>query len=192
MKRPDPEPRLAKPIMDVGCPKCLAQPGRFCAGMRWSKGSDRRIIGKYHPERIALAMIPDHPLYLEFKVALRKVDLEYRMDREIHPSHRMGIWTSDVVNLVGTPRFGRVRACKDCEGEQAETVAGHGTDPQLREPCYERCHYSLNACLHPGARTERILFMADDDAAAQARFAESTIELCHEGKLLGRYRLVPI
>ena len=53
-----------------------------------------------------------------------------------HPSHKMGEWESDVVVMVpSTPRFGRVRMCSQCGGEQAETVAGKAWDNELDAPC---------------------------------------------------------
>jgi hypothetical protein len=57
------------------------------------------------------------------------------MQSLIHPSHKMTKWKSSIVTLIATSRFGRIRKCKRCEAEQAETVAGKAMHPELRKPC---------------------------------------------------------
>lgn len=54
-----------------------------------------------------------------------------------HPSHDMTDWESDIVTLVSTPRFGRIRQCRKCEAEQAETAAGAAHHDELERPCYD-------------------------------------------------------
>lgn len=60
--------------------------------------------------------------------------MEILMDK-IHPSHKMTAWRSTIVTLISTSRFGEIRNCKKCGGEQARTVAGSGTHPELLVKC---------------------------------------------------------
>jgi hypothetical protein len=53
----------------------------------------------------------------------------------IHPSHKMTKWEGSIITLINTPRFGEIRECKKCGGEQAITVSGDGTHPELRVQC---------------------------------------------------------
>lgn len=53
----------------------------------------------------------------------------------IHSSHKMTRWKEEIVTLVAEPRFGRIRECKYCHAEQAETVAGKGMHPELLRKC---------------------------------------------------------
>lgn len=55
--------------------------------------------------------------------------------KPLHKSHKMTKWRDTVVTIIDTPRFGRLRACKNCGHEQAETVTGRHTQQALREPC---------------------------------------------------------
>ena len=54
-----------------------------------------------------------------------------------HSSHKMTRWTSDIVTLLegGEPRFGSIRECKICHGQQARTVAGSRSFPEILQPC---------------------------------------------------------
>lgn len=53
----------------------------------------------------------------------------------IHPTHRMTKWRSTIVTIIATPRFGRLRECKKCGLEQAETGQGYFTNGPLLSPC---------------------------------------------------------
>lgn len=57
------------------------------------------------------------------------------MKRQPHESHDMTEWRETIVTLVETPRFGSIRECKKCGGEQAKTVAGEGIHDELLKPC---------------------------------------------------------
>jgi len=63
---------------------------------------------------------------------------DYIKADNFHPSHCMSRWKSKVVTLIDTPRFGRVRKCKNCGAEQMESVAGFRLDKELRELCVEK------------------------------------------------------
>lgn len=52
-----------------------------------------------------------------------------------HATHDMSRWRSDMITLIDTPRFGRIRKCKKCGYEQAETAAGADWDSELGQPC---------------------------------------------------------
>lgn len=52
-----------------------------------------------------------------------------------HPSHRMTPWESTIITITCTPRFGRIRECRRCGIEQAETVTGRHTNGPLTEKC---------------------------------------------------------
>ncbi len=52
-----------------------------------------------------------------------------------HPSHKMSEWESTIVTLVSTSRFGSIRRCEYCDGEQAVTVAGEGMHDELKRQC---------------------------------------------------------
>lgn len=55
-----------------------------------------------------------------------------------HPSHNMTEWASTVVSLTGgTPRLGRLRMCKSCEGEHAITGTGEAMQDVLDRKCPE-------------------------------------------------------
>lgn len=53
----------------------------------------------------------------------------------VHESHDMTEWEPSVVTIIETPRFGRIRQCKHCGGEQAETASGKGTHDELLKQC---------------------------------------------------------
>lgn len=57
------------------------------------------------------------------------------MNKLVHPSHKMTRWESSIVTLLETSRFGIIRRCKKCDGEQAMTAAGRGTHPELSHEC---------------------------------------------------------
>ena len=63
------------------------------------------------------------------------VDALVRPSYEPHPSHDMTDWEHTIVMLVSTSRFGKFRMCKNCEAEQAETVAGKAMHDELKYPC---------------------------------------------------------
>ena len=54
---------------------------------------------------------------------------------KIHPSHKMGKWEHTIVTIIATSRFGKIRRCKHCKAEQAETVAGKAMHDELRVEC---------------------------------------------------------
>ena len=56
---------------------------------------------------------------------------------EPHTSHEMTAWDHTIVTLVATARFGRIRHCRKCLAEQAETVCGAQSSPRLSRPCTE-------------------------------------------------------
>ena len=58
-----------------------------------------------------------------------------RLNEEIHSSHDMEDWRDTIVTIISTPRFGRIRSCKNCGAEQAETAAGADMFDELRYPC---------------------------------------------------------
>ena len=53
----------------------------------------------------------------------------------IHPSHDMTDWENTIITISCTPRFGRIRECRQCGGEHAETVAGKAIHDGLRYEC---------------------------------------------------------
>ena len=55
--------------------------------------------------------------------------------KPLHRSHKMTPWRDSIITIISTPRFGEVRTCKKCGGEQAKTVTGTHTMPELRLPC---------------------------------------------------------
>lgn len=59
----------------------------------------------------------------------------YGRDREPHPSHAMGPWEGSIVTIISTSRFGEVRECSHCGGEQARTAAGQAMHDELALPC---------------------------------------------------------
>jgi hypothetical protein len=58
------------------------------------------------------------------------------LNKEVHPSHKMTRWESTIVTLVSTSRFGQIRKCKKCGGEQAATSAGSATHDELKVKCW--------------------------------------------------------
>lgn len=56
-------------------------------------------------------------------------------DWQPHASHEMTEWRSTTVTISGTSRFGRLRRCKQCGSEHAETVCGQAAHEELEEPC---------------------------------------------------------
>ena len=57
------------------------------------------------------------------------------MEEVIHPSHDMTEWRETIVVLLSTARFGQIRECKKCEGQQAKTVAGERLNEALKTSC---------------------------------------------------------
>lgn len=139
-------PYFRHPVNDVACPDCGAPPGQFCVGVtprkgfgppRIKRGTVLELSGRFavHPGRMALAEAQVAEVHRECIFAWRAAEADHRIDREVHWTHRMGPWESEVVTILETPRFGSLRSCRACGGEQARTAAGHGTDPELRRPC---------------------------------------------------------
>lgn len=60
-------------------------------------------------------------------------------DWQPHPSHKMGAWRETIVaaHEGATPRFGTLRACEECDGE--ECLGGgagfHAAHEELSKPC---------------------------------------------------------
>ena len=61
--------------------------------------------------------------------------MEIGKDWAPHASHKMGKWRRTIVTLIATSRFGRLRKCKGCEAEQAETVCGRAAHEELDYEC---------------------------------------------------------
>ena len=57
------------------------------------------------------------------------------MNREIHNSHNMSGWKTQIRAPAGTPRFYAVRQCEQCGGEKIKHPAGHFVDKWLYDPC---------------------------------------------------------
>lgn len=57
------------------------------------------------------------------------------LNKIIHSSHEMTEWRSTIVTIISTSRFGEIRTCGKCGGEQARTVAGSGTHDILKIKC---------------------------------------------------------
>lgn len=57
------------------------------------------------------------------------------MNYEIHQSHNMTEWRTEIRAPAGTPRFYSVRDCKACGGEESKHLAGHFIDEWLHDPC---------------------------------------------------------
>lgn len=58
-----------------------------------------------------------------------------KTEKQIHPSHEMGEWEHTVVTIYSTSRYGKLRKCKKCEAEEAETIAGKAQHPELFWEC---------------------------------------------------------
>lgn len=52
-----------------------------------------------------------------------------------HKTHDMTPWRSSIVTLSATPRFGRLRECRNCGGEHAITIAGE----KMHDVLYSKC-----------------------------------------------------
>lgn len=61
---------------------------------------------------------------------------ERSMKNEIHQSHDMSKWENTIITITSTPRFGKIRVCKKCGAEQAETVCGVEIQDELQKPCW--------------------------------------------------------
>lgn len=57
------------------------------------------------------------------------------MAKEIHPSHNMTEWRTEIRTPAETSRFYGVRSCKACGGEELKHSAGHFVDKWLFDPC---------------------------------------------------------
>lgn len=55
---------------------------------------------------------------------------------QIHNSHDMTDWRNTIVTIISTSRFGKIRECKKCGGEEASTAAGSGIHDELRFECF--------------------------------------------------------
>jgi len=55
---------------------------------------------------------------------------------DIHPSHKMIDWYTDIRSPVGTARFYSCRECEVCGYEQSYAAAGRFKDHQLTEKCH--------------------------------------------------------
>ena len=55
-----------------------------------------------------------------------------------YKSHEMTDWRSTIVTLVSTSRFGQIRSCKNCGAEQAKTVSGADSHPEIFKPCLDK------------------------------------------------------
>ena len=55
--------------------------------------------------------------------------------REPHETHVMSEWATDIVTLTSTPRFGSVRECLACEGQEVRTSGGQAIEQELLRPC---------------------------------------------------------
>lgn len=56
-------------------------------------------------------------------------------DKEVHSSHNMTEWRTEIRTPCNTSRFYGVRNCKECGGEQLSHPAGHFADKWLFDPC---------------------------------------------------------
>ena len=62
-----------------------------------------------------------------------------KLDQEPHVSHRMSVWASTICQLSNEDRFGRMRKCLKCDGEDY-LCGGAGSrwqDSMLQKPCEE-------------------------------------------------------
>ena len=57
------------------------------------------------------------------------------MEREIHSSHQMSEWHTEIRSPAGTPRFYGVRECTKCGGEESKHPVGHFFEDGLLVPC---------------------------------------------------------
>ncbi len=80
----------------------------------------------------------------EFLLNARSFIMSYDSSRrreqwrnDIHPSHQMTDWYTDIRSPVGTARFYSVRHCKNCEHEMSEHPAGQFKDRELEKECEE-------------------------------------------------------
>ena len=55
--------------------------------------------------------------------------------RDIHISHKLTKWRTEIRSPAGTPRFYGVRNCSACGGEESSHPAGHFVDEWLYDPC---------------------------------------------------------
>lgn len=75
---------------------------------------------------------------LETPAAVQLQPAPWRPKLIPHPSHDMTEWASTIVSLTGgTPRLGRLRMCKSCEGEHAITGTGEAMQAVLDRKCPE-------------------------------------------------------
>lgn len=63
--------------------------------------------------------------------------MNFKMSKDIHPSHQMEDWRMTIVTLSSTSRFGKYRCCKLCGAEEAKTVCGHKMSDELKYECKE-------------------------------------------------------
>ena len=61
--------------------------------------------------------------------------MRFKWKEKPHRSHRMTKARTDILSPCDTPRFYTVRECKNCEGKQAEGVAGQFIDKALKKKC---------------------------------------------------------
>lgn len=66
-----------------------------------------------------------------------------------HPSHKMTDWKSSlVVHSSGSSRFGKIRECEFCEGEEIESIGGKECHEILKDPCPFRDRLPIEQCSH--------------------------------------------
>jgi hypothetical protein len=58
-----------------------------------------------------------------------------KKERIVHPSHKMTEWRWTIISTGNSDRFGNLRECTKCEGEQAKTVTGTHTHSILWRVC---------------------------------------------------------
>lgn len=56
---------------------------------------------------------------------------------DIHNTHIMTEWHTEIRSPAGTPRFYGVRECKKCKAEESKHPAGHFIDEELYTACGE-------------------------------------------------------
>jgi len=59
----------------------------------------------------------------------------YKSRPEIHPSHKMTEWKTDVVRFIGKPNLYHVRRCEFCYCIQAERHDNKFMDSELTKNC---------------------------------------------------------
>ena len=80
----------------------------------------------------------DKPITLDDKTAeiiIRRQKYEKEWINQVHESHDMTEWGTQIKAPVGTARFYAHRECNNCGGEQYHHPAGKFIDPELKIKC---------------------------------------------------------